>query len=467
LLLNAKSGLPLRVRDLDFETLCDILANFQQSHLAWVDSLKGGVLGDIGDFESLERRRHRALFAVRLSIMVLIVALVFRFVPRLNDALSGNPHYARVLTESFARQVAAQSRQFPVIVEENESGRWPEVKGSTVPDDDYRGTLYMITYSEKQHLTCITTYGVLADAAGSSNVYTITPEQGKNYGPALLRPVRAVPIDSVIHVYAAEYLKRLHWRYKPHFPLSASEATSLASRSYYSGAKEPEESASIEFNYEEIRAEVAKAHTRLNFGLSLLLICCVALLLGAVQRLASAYRKSYQYCLLYHLDVTVAAFLKKNFAGNVGTAKRRFFETQQETQKQLREQEKLRLLQAGWEASLRSALPKLNDEQLRMRVQELMETGSPDLERMKVLLLEIQEQAGQKTPAEKLSLLVESIRPYCTEEEFQTCRAEAFAVLAKSGFRPARKLVIAMHDQFKVRAREMEDLEKNCVREAS
>ena len=80
---------------------------------------------------------------------------------------------------------------------------------------------------------------------------------------------------------------------------------------------------------------------------------------------------------------------------------------------------------------------------------------------MRSLWVEIQEQRGQKGPAEKLSLLLESARPYCPEGEFLAGRAEAFAILNKWGFRAARTFAIAMHDQLKIRAREMEELENS------
>lgn len=74
--------------------------------------------------------------------------------------------------------------------------------------------------------------------------------------------------------------------------------------------------------------------------------------------------------------------------------------------------------QTGWQEGLRSALPKLSDEELRRRVEESLEHEPQDLEQMKSLWVEIQERAGQMGPAEKLNLLLESARPYCTEKEF-------------------------------------------------
>jgi hypothetical protein len=110
---------------------------------------------------------------------------------------------------------------------------------------------------------------------------------------------------------------------------------------------------------------------------------------------------------------------------------------------------------------LGSALPNLSDEELRTRVRQCLERDPQDWEEMRSLWVEVQERTGQKTPAEKLDLLLESARPYCTEEEFLAARAEALALLARSGFRAARQFAVAMHDQFKLRAREMEELEKS------
>ena len=262
-------------------------------------------------------------------------------------------------------------------------------------------------------------------------------------------------------MYAPEYLRRLHWRYTPHFPLSPSEAASLRSQSYYSGGTQPGGSVSIDFDYGELRTEIAKRHQIVNSGLSVLLIGCVAVSILLLRKLALAFRALSQYCRVYQVQLTPRVFLKGNVATELSVARRRYFERQQQDQSRLREEEKLRALRTGWQEGLRSALPNLTDEQLRRRVQECLEHEPQDLEQMRSLWVEIQERTGQKSPAEKLSLLLESARPYCPEEEFLAGRAEAFAILNKSGFRAARTFAIAMHDQLKIRAREMEELENS------
>jgi len=187
----------------------------------------------------------------------------------------------------------------------------------------------------------------------------------------------------------------------------------------------------------------------------------MALVFLLLRKLALGYRASSHYCGLYQFELTARAFLKEDIATKLSIARRRYFERQQQTQARLREEEKLRALRTGWQEGLRSALSNLTDDQLRNRVHQFLEHEPQDLEKMKSLWFEIQERTGQRSPARKLDLLLESARPYCTEEEFLTTRAEAFAILTKSGFKTARKFAITMHGQFKMRAREMEELERS------
>lgn len=418
---------------------------------------------DTAQTELLERWKRRIVSALCVTTVVVLILSALRFVPWLNDALSGKPEYIRILTEMFARQFVAQTQmQFPVVVEHNEQVLCQAVNAPSVPDEEIRGTIYILTYSEQQRLTCITTYVVPTDASKFAVQRSVTPADGKNYGPTLLVAVDAVPQDRIFHVYAPEYLRRLHWRYKPHFPLSASEAASLRSQSYYSGAKPAgDSSVSIDFDYGELRAEIGMRHGRMNVVLSSLLAGSTLVSLFCLRRLWRAYRVASQSCGLYELKLTPRVFLKENIAAKLNTARHEYFWRQQQTHVRLREQERLRTLKASWEEGLYSALTNLTDEQLRRRVHECLEREPEDYEEMKSLWVEVQERMGLKTPADRLNLLLESAKPYCTEEEFLAGRAEAFAVLNKSGFRAARTFVTAMHDQFKVRAREMEELAKS------
>jgi hypothetical protein len=75
-------------------------------------------LVDTAQIEHLDKRKRQLVSAIFLPTALLLLFSAVRFVPRLNDALSGKPEYVRILTEAFARQFATQTQmQFPVIVE--------------------------------------------------------------------------------------------------------------------------------------------------------------------------------------------------------------------------------------------------------------------------------------------------------------------------------------------------------------
>lgn len=410
--------------------------------------------------ELLEKSKRRVVATLCVAAVVLLTLSALRFVPRLNDALAGKPEYVRVLTEAFARQLGTQTQmQFPVIVEQDESTPCQAVNAPSFSDEELRGTIYLLTYSERRHLTCMTTYIVPTDASRFSGLRSFTPSEGRNYGPAFLRTIKAIAQDRIAHVYAPEYLKRLHWRYEPHFPLSPSEAASLRSQSYYSDAKQPGGSVSIDLDYGELRAEVAERRGKVNVALACLLAGCTLLCLFLVRRLYLFYQASSQCCRLYESKLTPRTFLRENVTTKLSNARRQYFERQQQAQVRQREAEKLQTLRETWLEALRSTLPNLGDEQVRRRIQNCLQREPNDLEQMKSLWVEVQEKMGLKTPADKLGSLLESAKPYCTDEEFLAGRAEAFAILNKSGFRAARTFAINMHDQYKTRAREMEELE--------
>src|SRR5436190_20242582 len=70
----------------------------------------GFDLVDAAQIELLDRSKRRTLFVLYLTTVVLLVLSALRAVPRLNDALSGKPAYVRILTETFARQLVAQTQ---------------------------------------------------------------------------------------------------------------------------------------------------------------------------------------------------------------------------------------------------------------------------------------------------------------------------------------------------------------------
>jgi hypothetical protein len=109
-----------------------------------------------------------------------------------------------------------------------------------------------------------------------------------------------------------------------------------------------------------------------------------------------------------------------------------------------------------WKKDYALPSPNLQDEGLRQTIERCL-AEPPDLESMKQLSAEAQKAAGLKSPEQKLVLLLESLEPFCTEEELNSCQLEAAKILADSGFRAARNYVIHMHDQFRARMRQAQE----------
>jgi hypothetical protein len=99
----------------------------------------------------------------------------------------------------------------------------------------------------------------------------------------------------------------------------------------------------------------------------------------------------------------------------------------------------------------------LADDDQRRRIQDYL--LEDDMEKMMSLVQELQGQVGQRTPEQRLALLLATLHDYCTEEELDRCSVEAFQILAAKGFREARSFVVEAHDQFRARARELEKKE--------
>jgi hypothetical protein len=96
---------------------------------------------------------------------------------------------------------------------------------------------------------------------------------------------------------------------------------------------------------------------------------------------------------------------------------------------------------------LQFLLESVSDEKLRVEIKSCLDRNQ--LEEMTVLFERQRITAGQKTPEERLALLLESLRPYCSSEEFGDHRDKAFAVLQLSGFRQAREFAVGIHDELR------------------
>ena len=80
---------------------------------------------------------------------------------------------------------------------------------------------------------------------------------------------------------------------------------------------------------------------------------------------------------------------------------------------------------------------------------------------MQQLYEQLQCQTDQTPSDEKLLRLLESIKPICSDEEFNNCELNAMQILKDFGYKPARIFVVNMHNQFLRQARKMKSEQKD------
>jgi hypothetical protein len=419
------------------------------------------LLPDVPQIETLQKCKQRTLVIFIAAGIALLLACVLRVIPGLNDFLAGRPQYAKALTALMAQEFGkvAQDR-FPVLLrgEDDSCSPVPRVE---IADDQIAGILYILTYSEGNRFSCITNYAVPIDPSRFANLQTLRPGAEWASGPSIDRPVKTIPIARSQHIYPAAYLKSLHWRMTPRFPISANEAAKLTPKHYESRnpAVPPNAQANIDIDFDKARALVRQPYDKINFWLSLALTCFGLMPLSCAFALAYLYRKSSQYLRVYGEKLPFSDFLRQDMKQRESVVRAKYFERERQRQAQQRKEAMEAFLRQDFEEKLRFALGNVHDERLRKRIEEGLNARSHDLDGMRQLWEEVEEAAGHKTPEERLALLLESTTPYCTEDELNACRKEALRIFTNSGFRDARNYAVATHDQFRLRMRQIEECE--------
>ncbi len=421
------------------------------------------ALLEAGEIKRLQERRRRSLIVFTTSVLLAALGCALRFVPRWNDRLSGGPGYAKAMTMLSAQELFR--RGLPVIVL-GENDRCDALQPARIRPDEIVSSLYVLTWSEREHFSCITLYSIPAQPTKFANLLTIRPEDGWIPGPKLRRPIQALPIMRQVHVFSPQYLQLLHWRtQQPRLPLTEDEAARLAARNYastsdpslFSPSPAPSQDASeIELDFNQARALVREPHDRMNFRLSVLLTVLAFLSLGSALALFLLRRKAAPYDWLCAPVLTMRSFLFRDLYALETAARNRHREQQQELARQKQQEESLHLRRQELEFHLRSALESLHDAALRQRIEECLTVESADVVRLAQLWDEVVKESAHKTPEERLAALLESLKPYCTEEELESCRQETLSLLEKSGFRLARQNVVARHEEFRQRAKAKE-----------
>ncbi len=408
---------------------------------------------DSAQIEKWQPQKKVSLLLIRCTVILLSALLGARFLPPINDWISGPAEPVRAIAEQLAKGVAAATgKEGPVIVIHSEnvihSGNQNCQNAQHDSSTDYYVTLYVITYSEQSRAVCLTTY-VHFLRNQQANTVLISESMGRNYGYPLPAPIKAMPAGNRLTTYPQQYLSLLHWRTTPKFPLQHAQELYAHTRHYAPNEDGSTTHADLELDFQQMRASVAARHNAVNRKLmaALGLLSIVLLILSGWTWMI--FRSLQGYCRSYDFTLSPRMYLRDNLAAISELARRQYLAQQQEVQEQLRSQNLLKRSMEDARERLQFLLEAIADENIRAEIMSCLERNQ--LEEMSAVYQQYQSQAGHKTHEEKLSLLLESLKPYCSPEEFENHRNESIALLRQSGFREARNLVVSLHVELRAR----------------
>lgn len=404
--------------------------------------------------EIWQRQKRILLLVAVLGMSFLLLCLNLRFIPSINDRLSGKPEYMRWVANELARSLAGKiGDDFPVIVLKDEKGECKDQSnpGAFDADDLY----YVLTYSESSQSVCFLTCAKATTVPAPDYAIQLSQESGHNYGRKLSSPAAVVPIGHVSVSLPASYLSLLHWRATIDPSKFAHVGDAKVQRSLAQGL--PVSFVNVSLDFASLRAAVAERHNTVNAMLTSLIVLSSALVAVAFAWTWILYRRFRTLLTPYRAHVAFWAF----FRNNLTTISQNACETHRSEQARLLEEARaaalLRRSKDAVRAHLESMYNVLTDDDQRRRIRDCL--LEDDIEQMKSLAQHLLDHVGQRTPEERLASLLATLQDYCTGEELDQCSTEAFQILAARGFREARSFVVEAHAQFRARAKELEKKE--------
>ena len=412
-----------------------------------IGSLLRTILLGSTQVERLQKRKKICFALTKWISGLLVLCLGVRFIPAVNDWISGPAEPMRVIAEQLAKSLAsATDRESPVIVAhaETENCQTAQHNSST----DYYVILYVITYSEQSRSVCLTTYLHFVKNP-QANTVLISESMGRNYGYPMPAPVKAMPAENRLTTFPQQYLSLLHWRTTPRFPLSHAESLIAHTRHYSPNEYGPSGGMDVQLDLQQMRATVAAKHNLVNHALfnalialsfSLLIVC------GWILAILMSFQRN---CRRYGFAVGLRMFFRENLISISERAYQTYLAQEQDARERFRAANALDQAIHEIRTKLQSLLEDISDEKARAEIIDSLQRNQ--LEQMKAVYEQYQTKAHQKTPEDKLALLLESLKPYCSAEEFECHRTEAFVLLHRSGFRTARDFAVDVHDEMRER----------------
>ena len=349
------------------------------------------------------------------------------------------------IATAFAQGLAQKTGgEFPVIVRGDDSHACENMENTRLKD--YDDVYYVLAFSEQSHALCFTGYAP-ANGASTPNATVLGPMSGKNFGRPLNNPVKVTPLSHSLRIFTDEFLSLLDW----HKELKLENKTITASHHFFSSA-DSQTNEDLTLNLYALRTEVGKKHQAVNHALLWATSVCMGASMLAAGMMWIGFGQFRQYCLLQGLDVDLRTYLHQDLRSIDLLAQATYQRRQGQLHEDIRAESILRRSREETRAKLLRFQDLLPDEQQRSRIQSCLDRD--ELDEMTVMLYELRDAAVQKTPEERLSLLLESLKSYCTGDDFEDCRSEAFQMLAQMGFREAREFVVNVHNDFRAKAKE-------------
>lgn len=391
------------------------------------------------------------IFLAGMSILILSVCL--RTIPSLNDAISGKPQYMRWIADRVARSIAARyANEAAVIVTRDEKTDCRQIADTSVPNPD--DLYYIVSYAESTHSLCFVTYANLPKGWGQANSAVLYPNIGRNYGQKLNAPVRAVAVSQFQIIYPLAYLSLLHWSAKIDSS-SFRRAANAKFQHWLSSSSQPSDSLDVEIDFASLRADVGRRHNLVNQVLMAFILASVLLIAFGGYRASSSHRQFAAFLARYRCPISFVDYVRQDLSTIANRARQACQDEQKRTLEQAREAVIAKRSKEAIRGRLESILTTLSDKQKHAYVAESLARNN--LDEMADVIQKIEGQGGQRSPEEKLTALLDSLKQYCNDEELDGFCAQAFQILAASGFRDARAFVVSTHDQLRARLKELEE----------
>ena len=400
---------------------------------------------------SWSKRKRLSLVLSLAFVAGSISCLVLRFVPAINGALSGSPDVMRSVAIQVASSLAAEEQwQSPVVVQTKPTQDCRTLRNTPLGDQEQ--IYFVVTYTERTHSFCIIEYVAAAATPETEDAITLDQSSGQNYGARLRSPVQVVPVGHIYKALPDFVAAMFDWR----TPLNRSGGTMRFESKTDSSHSGPTSSLGLNLDLFKIRAEAARKHQRINRVLDGFL---AGLLLGTVVSVGwirKSYKTFRRHCLTYECHIRLWQYLCQDPNSYAGIAQQTYHMKQTERQAQVRAASlALRAKEEAWQR-LNQMLEIAVAEEQRQEIEDCLARGEP--QEMKTLTEIMASQMGARTPQERLSLLLVSLRDLCSDEEFQSHQHEAFEILGQLGFRPAREFVVQLHDGLRELARKRAEI---------